>query len=192
MRWNSLFDDLESQLERELTSEARELRGEQERHRLGGLRMLDRIAALAEAGASVGTLRLALLGGEFISVTPLAYGADWFSAMLTDRAGLVIVPLASIAGVTLSGVQVGVSLAPGASPSLLAQRLTLAVVLRDLCRRRLAVEVVLADATLHGTIDRVGVDHVDVALHEPGSARRDSAVTECRLVPLAALLLLRI
>ena len=43
----------------------------------------------------------------------------------------------------------------------------------------------------HGTIDRVGRDHLDLAEHEPGVPRRDAAVTRIRIVPLTEVLLVR-
>jgi len=64
-------------------------------------------------------------------------------------------------------------------------------VLRDLCRRR-AVDLVLAAGEVHGTIDRVGRDHVDIAVHERGEARRPGAVREVRIVPFATLQLVRL
>ena len=64
--------------------------------------------------------------------------------------------------------------------------------LRDLCRRRTSVELDLLDESLAGTIDRVGRDHLDLAVHEPGSARRESAVSQYRLVPFAQLSLVRV
>jgi hypothetical protein len=61
-----------------------------------------------------------------------------------------------------------------------------------LARDRAGVSVVLRDAsTLSGTLDRVGADHVDVAEHAPGEARRAAAVRQVRVVPLMALALLR-
>ena len=49
MRWDSLFDDLESQLERERTAEELDLEAEEERLRLGRLAVRDRLLALARA-----------------------------------------------------------------------------------------------------------------------------------------------
>jgi len=45
---------------------------------------------------------------------------------------------------------------------------------------------------VHGTIDRVGRDHVDVAVHERGEVRRETAVSEYRLVPLMSLVLVKL
>jgi hypothetical protein len=64
-------------------------------------------------------------------------------------------------------------------------------VLRDLCRRRCAVELVLTGGPLHGTIDRVGRDHCDLAVHEAGAVRREAAVSHYRIVPFDQLLLVR-
>lgn len=192
MRWDNLFDDLESQLERELTAEDLDLEAEEERLRLGRLGMRDRIAALHAAGASSGAVRIWLSNGEWILLTLAAIGRDWFSGQLAERSGQCIVPLASVTGASLSAGQMRTSLASGGGeldhPSL-AERLGLPFVLRDLCRRRRAIELVLANTSLFGTIDRVGRDHVDLALHEPGSPRRASAVTELRVVPLSAVVL---
>lgn len=49
MRWDDLFDDLESQLEREMTAEELDLEAEEERLRLGRLSVRDRLVALHES-----------------------------------------------------------------------------------------------------------------------------------------------
>jgi len=46
MRWDNLFDDLESQLELELGAEDLDLVAEEERLRLGRLALRDRLVAL--------------------------------------------------------------------------------------------------------------------------------------------------
>jgi len=199
MRWDKLFEDLESQLEQELTAEELDLEAEEERLRLGRLSVRDRIAALGDAPEDQISRRcgVTLTSGLKLTLRVVSCGRDWFSADVIDdsaRHVQCIVPIASLAGVTLTHAQVAVSLAAPAAqaaPPPLSARLSLAFVLRDLCRRRRAVDLVLTTGALHGTIDRVGRDHVDVALHEPGHVRRDSEVRELRMVPLAVLQMIR-
>lgn len=196
MRWDNLFDDLESQLEQGLSAEEVDLQAEEERLRLGRLSLRDRIVAVHEAEnqASGPGLRMSLRGGRIVVLRPVAFGKDWLSADLldsSDRRAQCILPLHAIDTLILTRQQVDNSLrAPRESERGLASRLGLAFVLRDLCRRRRAVTVELPDGELHGTIDRVGRDHVDLAVHEAGAARRDTAVSSYRVIPLDQLLLL--
>ena len=78
-----------------------------------------------------------------------------------------------------------------ASRDTVSARLGLPFVLRDLCRRRRQVEVTTADGILVGTIDRVGRDHVDLAVHESGTPRRESAVRDVLMLPIARIVLVR-
>ena len=193
MRWDSLFDDLESQLERERTAEELDLEAEEERLRLGRLAIRDRLLALAAAPGER-PLRLALVGGTRLVVHPHTVGRDWLSGALPDGRQC-IVPLASIASISLSQVEVVTSLhasAPTGVPrDTVSGRLGLPFVLRDLCRRRRQVEVTTADGILVGTIDRVGRDHVDLAVHEAGTARRESAVRDVLMVPIEHIVIVR-
>lgn len=200
MRWDNLFDDLEGQLEHELSAEELDVRAEEERLRLGRLSLRDRIVAVVEAQGSdaAAGIRIVLSDGTPLAVRPHTFGRDWFSADLIDdtRArGHAIVPMAAIASVVFTRAQAAVSLT--ATPSELSQtslpaRLTLSFVLRDLCRRRSAVDLSTLTGALHGTIDRVGRDHIDLAVHEHGQPRRESAVRESRAIPFAQLLLLTV
>jgi hypothetical protein len=190
MRWDSLFDDLESQLERERTAEELDLEAEEERLRLGRLALRDRVLALAAAPGER-PLRLGLVGGMRLSVHPHTVGRDWLSAALPDGRQC-IVPLASIASISLSQVEVATSLhGAGVPGDTVSGRLGLPFVLRDLCRRRRQVEVTTVDGVLIGTIDRVGRDHLDLAVHEAGTARRESAVRDVLIVPIARVVLVR-
>jgi hypothetical protein len=197
MRWDNLFDDLESQLEQEISAEELDLDAEEERLRLGRLSIRDRLVALHDAAehGSEYTIAVVLAGGSRLTVHPLSFGRDWFSAEVIEESSRrvqCIVPIHAIQGVTLSVAQLRSSLASSARPEpSLSSRLGLSFVLRDLCRRRHSVVLLLVHGELHGTIDRVGRDHLDVAVHERGSVRRDSAVTEFRIVPLDRILLLR-
>jgi hypothetical protein len=200
MRWDNLFDDLESQLEREITAEEIDLKAEEERLRLARLGIRDRILAIHDAGLPEGErmLRLVLSDGSRIRVVPVAFGRDWFSGELVDDSGRkpgCIVPLDAVAGIILSRGQIAPSLTgtpADESSATLSARLGLGFVLRDLCRRRRPLDLHLAGAVLHGTLDRVGRDHCDLALHEAGGVRREASVTEFRVVRMSQLLLVKL
>jgi hypothetical protein len=203
MRWDNLFDDLESQLEQELTAEEIDLQAEEERLRLARMSIRDRVFAIySSTGAAESyAIRVLLKNDETISVRPAAFGKDWFSADLLDdspRRSQCVVPIHAIAALVLTREQVSQSLGDssesGSSDSArgISARLNLAFVLRDLCRRRRSLELHLAGSILHGTIDRVGRDHLDLAVHEPGTARRENEVSHYRLVPFELVLFVRI
>ena len=119
MRWDLLFDDLESQLGQEQRDEERALALEEERLRLARLTLRDRISALARAGdGDPQSVRVELLGGTELRLRPLAFGRDWMSAAIDDVVrgpGQCLVPLAAIAAVLPSRGQVSASLAPASS-----------------------------------------------------------------------------
>lgn len=203
MRWDKLFDDLESQLEQELASDEVDLRAEEERLRLGRISLRDRLLALERAQGSEATSSVKMLfaGDRMLEFRPLGFGRDWFSAELLETSGRrsqCIVPLAAVTGLVLSRAQVEQSLfalpeTPQGAAGALSARLGLGYVLRDLCRRRSAIELrLLSGPTLHGTLDRVGRDHIDLALHEPGSPRRENQVSQYRVIPLSQLELVRL
>lgn len=206
MRWDNLFDDLEGQLERELSAEEIDVQAEEERLRLARLSLRERLLALSAANAGQKPLRMALVGGTSIAVLPSAFGRDWFSAGLVDdsaRPKRCLVPLAAITNVTIAVEQVVPSLGSERTPEgadrprgcrddggdSLSARLGLPFVLRDLCRRRAALEIITVSGQHHGTIDRVGRDHFDLAEHERGVPRRSAAVTGCRIIPISQLAL---
>ena len=194
MRWQNLFDDLESQLESELGAEEIDLLAEEERLRLGRLTMRDRLRALHE-GMPETPVVVGLRGGERIALAVAALGRDWIagdadSGMLRSA----IVPLAAVVAIDPSTAQLAASLRAEPSPeppTALSARLGLAFVLRDLCRRRAPVEVHVGAERAHGTIDRVGRDHLDLAEHAVGEPRRREAVARIRLVAFSALDLVR-
>lgn len=195
MRWDLLFDDLESQLDQEQRDEERALALEEERLRLGRLTLRDRINALSRAAVDgpAASVRIELRGGDELALRPLAFGRDWMSATVhgADRdAGQCIVPLAAIAAVLPTRGQVVPSLEPASeSATRLSERIGLPFVLRDLCRRRTPVHLTTDGGRVHGTFDRVARDHLDLALHEPGSARRDREVRGIRIVPMDRIVL---
>jgi hypothetical protein len=199
MRWDSLFDDLESQLEQELTAEEVDLQAEEERLRLARLGIRDRLRSLHAAADATGRmLQLSLADGTRVVVDPSTFGRDWLAGELVEESGhrpQCVVALDAVDGVTLTRNQVIPSLDTSGSEESagsLSARLGLQFVLRDLCRRRQAVDLWLRSGRMHGTIDRVGRDHIDLAVHEAGRPRRESEVGEYRVVRLSQLVLVRI
>ena len=182
MRWQALFDDLEAQL---AAADAAELGAEvadRTRRETALLRLVDRLRpaeghAVAVALGAVGSVRGRLLDS----------GPDW---LLLEEQGAreVLVPLDAVLGVT--GLTARAE-APG-SEGEVGRRLDLRWALRGLARSRAGVSLVLRDGSVvTGTLDRVGADHVDLAEHAPGEARRPADVRQVRLVPLPALTLVR-
>jgi hypothetical protein len=110
------------------------------------------------------------------------------------QSAVLLVPVAAVRGLTVDHGAMLASLAaesPGAPT--LRERMTLGFVLRDLARRRLPVQLrLLVGDDLHGTIDRAAVDHLDLAEHDSGAARRADAVHGFRMVPYAALSAVRV
>ena len=193
MRWDHLFDDLESQLEHELGAEELDLLAEEERLRLGRLTMRERLRAIIPE-----VIRLTLADGTRLTLTLGAVGRDWIAGEEVRESGAgpsCVVPTASIAACFVDPAQIRASLvqdASGASPvGSLAVRLGLPFVLRDLCRRRAALTISTSSEVVHGTIDRVGRDHVDLAEHDQGVARRDRDVRALRILPIEQLVLVR-
>ena len=71
-----------------------------------------------------------------------------------------------------------------------ARRFTLGYALRALSRDRATVAVLVTGGgpAIVGTIDTVGADHLDLALHSEGVPRRRENITSVATVPFAALL----
>ncbi len=186
VRWDDLFEDLAGELQGGLDDEAARRAVEDERLRVGRLTVRERLVALAER--ELGPVSLQLSDGSIVAVRPRTFGSDWLSAELlaeSGRARVCIVPTAGIASLVLSEEQLLASLRePAASgPGDLSGRLGLAFALRDLGRRRQQCEFVVTTGSIVGTIDRVARDHVDVAVHERGVARRAKDVVAYRILP---------
>lgn len=181
MRWRGLFDDLEAQFE---AAQAAELAGEvaeRTRRETALLRLVDRLRAAEGASVVVALPVAGVLRGRLLDA-----GRDW---LLVEESGTreVLVPLAAVLGVTGLGPRAA---APDDGP--VAKRLDLRWALRGLARSRAAVAVGLVDGTLvTGTLDRIGADHLDLAEHGLGEARRSGAVRQVRVVPLAAVAFVR-
>lgn len=193
MRWDELFADIEGQLEQELDAERIELAAEEERLRIGRLTLRDRILAMAGPESRI---RLVLSDGEQLELRVDSSGRDWIAGEQVVGTGgrTVVVPLSAVDGVIPAGDQLdrGLRGTDPRAPGPLAARLGLPVVLRELCRRRAIVELRTALGGIHGTIDRVGRDHLDLAEHDADEPRRRGVVRRIRIVPLASVLAVRV
>jgi hypothetical protein len=188
MRWDELFADLEGQLEHGLGAEEREAELEEERLRIGRASLRDRIAAVV---GDPEPLRLRLVDGTPIELVPRTVGRDWASGDLAGTAAQAVVPVPGIAALLPTATQLERSLRPVALGAV-TDRIGLAFVLRDLARRRRAVQLTIPGGVLAGTIDRVGRDHLDLAVHPIDGWRRPSAVARIEVLALSRVLLVRV
>jgi hypothetical protein len=187
VRWDALFADLEAQLDAAVAAGddvAGLVRAEVARTDLA-----DRLRA--HAGAAV---VLRLTDGQWLRGAVLEAAPQWLllAEGATGEPGghplggstgrQVLVPLTALERVG------GLSRAVAPPPGAVERRLGLGAALRALSRDRVPVGLLLAGGALSGTIDRVGADHLDLAVHPAGEARRAAAVTEVAVVPFAALL----
>ena len=182
MRWDDLFRDLEAQLEAAAAAELDAEVADRTRRETGLLRLTDRLRE--SHGHALG---VTVWGAGAVHGRVLDVGSDW---LLLDEGGgrEVLIPVAAVLGITGIGARAA---APG-SEGEVGARLDLRWALRGLARDRAGVGVVLRDGTtVSGTLDRVGLDHVDIAEHAPGEPRRAGAVRQVRVVPLTSIGLFR-
>jgi hypothetical protein len=196
VRWDRFFEDLEDQLDSEWEAERLALDTEAERLRLSHVTLRERLTLLAGEQDAAAEPTLELRDGAVTTGRLAAVGADWVAMEVAGtRAGVLVVPLGAVRAVGLAHSDVLRTARPPASGRRvsLADRMGLGFVLRDAARRRAGVTLRLdGGRALTGTIDRAGADHLDIALHEPGSARRSSEVTGFRLVSFSAVVWVRL
>jgi hypothetical protein len=182
MRWRQLFADLAAQF---AEAEAEVERGEiasRARYELGTVALADRLRGAV--GARVG---LRCRGADRVTGVLADVGVDW--VLLEDDGGAdVLVALPAVLAVGGLGRLTGS--AEDAGP--VRRRLDLRRALRALARDRSAVRMVLVDgAVLTGTMDRVGADFVELAVHEADEWRRTSAVRGVEAIALAGVAVVR-
>lgn len=190
VHWDRVFEDLESQLAAEWEAERAVLDAESERLRIAKLDLRTRLRVL-EAHNCPLSLRL-LSDSTRRTVTLRAVGADWIVTEGTGTPAL-IVPLHAITSVeTDHGSLLATLEETPPPPDTLRERMTLGFLLRDLARRRVPLHLALHDGeALHGTVDRAGSDHLDLAIHDSGESRRAASVRAFRIVPFESLVWLQ-
>jgi hypothetical protein len=182
MRWDELFDDLEAQFGEAETADLAAEVTDRSRRELSLLRLVDRLRPVSGQ-----PLALRLVGAGVIEGELRAVGPDWLLlAEVGGREALVAAP--AVLWIGGLAAQTAVPLGEGR----VAARLDLAYALRGIVRDRSAVTLTLIDgATATGTLDRVGVDFVEMAEHAPGEPRRHDAVRAVRAYPLTSLAVVR-
>lgn len=181
VRWQQLFADLEARFEAEQEAADRAETSSRARHELGSLRFVDRL------GGAVGSpVVLLCRGAGQVSGTLAEVGSDW---LLLDDAGRELL-VATSAVRAVDGLGRRTAAAEDAGP--VAGRLDLRRALRGLARDRATVQLVLDEGTsVHGTIDRVGADYVELAEHPADLHRRAGAVRGVRTVLIDAVAVVR-
>lgn len=182
MRWQGLFDDLEAQFD---AAQAAELAGEvseRTRREAALVRMVDRLRPGVDHPLVVTVTGHGVLRGRLVDA-----GSDWL--LLEEPGGReLLTPLAAVLGVSGLGARTATPGTEGA----VVKRLDLRWALRGLARGRTGMAVGLVDGSqVTGTLDRVGADHLDLAEHGLGEPRRGKAVRQVRMVPLAAVAVIR-
>lgn len=188
MRWEQLFSDLEARYDELADAEVMAELADRQRVAAGGIGMVQRIA-----GAVGRPVRLRTAAGIAVSGTLAHVGPDWLlvhegpgrEVMVALRSTTIVEGLAATTGTPMRGVEL---------------RLDLRQALRGLARDRAPISMVVVGGvgeptSLHteitGTIDRLGADFLEMALHAPWEPRRSASVRSIVLVPLPAVVLVR-
>lgn len=188
MRWEQLFGDLAARFDDLADADLMAEMADRQRVAAGTISMVERIA-----GALGRPIRLRTVAGITVTGTLRRVGPDWLllqegpgrEVVLALRATTIVEGLSAATGVAMTGVE---------------RRLNLRHALRGLARDRSPIALVVSGgvgepAALYtevtGTIDRIGADFLEMALHAPWEPRRTASVRSIVLVPLEAIVLVR-
>jgi hypothetical protein len=182
MRWQQLFADLQAQFEAEEAAVERAESGSRARAEVGAVRLAERLRGAQGSPVTLGCRGAGQVGGVLQEV-----GVDWL--LLEDGRGRQ--DLVATAAVRTVGGLGRRTAAPEPAGGVWS-RLDLRRALRGLARDRSAVQVLLDDGVvLHGTLDRVGADYVELAEHPSDQPRRMGAVQGVRAVAISAIAVVR-
>jgi hypothetical protein len=164
VRWEALFADLEARAAAFERAERDVEIADRTRVETAAVRLCDRLAA-----ALGRPLRLRCVAGFAVTGRLAHVGSDW---LLVDEGSGREALVALAAVIAVSGV--GRHAVDVAADGVVATRLGVRHALRGIARDRSVVRVGLMDGTtLVGTIDRVGQDYVDLAVHPEIRRRRE-------------------
>ncbi len=181
MRWDGLFADLEAQAAALERAERSGQVDERTRAERAGVGLADRLRP--SCGSS---LRLSCLGGHSVSGVLQRVGPDWL--LLAGSGTEWVVGTAAVVAIT----GLGRLAASAGSAGVVEARLGLGHLLRGIARDRSPVRLYLADgSTSAATLDRIGRDYLEAALHPVDEARRRAEVRQVQVVPFGAIVALR-
>ncbi|MPV38745.1 hypothetical protein [Georgenia subflava] len=161
MRWESLFDDLQSQFDAAVRAEEEDLVAELAEAEAGGTRIGDRLRA--QLGHDVS---LRLRTGLDVRGTILDAAPQWVLVGSGERRTLV----------PLEAVHLAWPLGPVAPEAgQVEQRLRITHVLRGLAREGSRVRVTCDAGAYSGRLTRVGTDHLD--LRDDGAGQAPDVIT---------------
>ena len=176
MDFDTLFQDLENQLERELDAELINRLDDEERERRAKLTLRERLVSLQRIQPAIELAGMSK-DGRKLGFRIKNVGKDWVALDIHEPAelcGPVIAPMHVLNNIEIPAGMVKESLGTPvgeisdhdlrtlSSTPRLAEKVNLAFVLRDLSRRRKRVTIHTALGSTSGTIDHVGVDHLDL------------------------------
>jgi hypothetical protein len=199
MRWDRLFADLEARFDEIADAEAAAELADRQRVAIGAVHAIQRLS-----GSIDQPVRVRLAGGASIGGVLRTVGPDWL-LVVQGRGRECIVALRAVTAVE------GLTAATAPEMSGLWMRLDLRRALRGLTRDRSPVAVGLtgwsgglagtepasapgpmgSTAEVIGTIDRVGADFIEIAVHAAWEPRRAGTVRSVALIPLDAVVLVR-
>jgi hypothetical protein len=201
MRWDRLFSDLEARFEEIADSEAVAEMADRQRIAVGAVGLTQRLA-----GSLGQPIRVRVAGGTTVGGVLSRVGPDWL--LLAEGQGRdVLIATRAVASVE------GLTAATALPLSAVALKLDLRYAVRGVARDRSPVVVLVAGGSvggsvsgstgaaepgpalsgteITGTIDRVGTDFAEIAVHAAWEPRRAATVRSVVLVPLAAVLTIR-
>lgn len=187
MRWEQLFADLEAQYDELAEAALWADLADRQRLEFGAVGMVARLLGAVEQ-----PVRLRA-GAVTVSGILKTVGPDW--VLVAEAPGRdAVVALAHLT------IAEGLTAKTGRPLGPVAQKLTLRSALRGLARDRAPVSLVLADTSagqsagagdVTGTLDRIGADFVEMAVHAAWELRRPAGVRRSALVPLPAIAVVR-
>ena len=182
MRWDRLFADLETQLDAAGDGELDAEVAERTRREFASTSFDGRLRAVTGRVVELAVAGMGVITGDVRRVGP-----GW---LLLDVPGGL--PAVISTRLIVAARDLPVASREMSNESVGAQEVGLAHVLRVLARDRTPTMVVMADGvTLTGTIDRVGVDYLDLAEHSLDEPRRSSVIRGVRTLALPVVAALR-